>query len=51
MRARLKLSFPYLFRGFVLFLFDCTIIYSSKLLIETVRGVEGGIANLVSLVI
>ena len=50
-RAKLKLSLPYPFKGFVLFLFNYTIVYSFELLIETFGGVEGGIANLVGLVI
>jgi len=52
-RAGLKLSLPYPLKGFVLFLFNCTIVYSSGLLISTIEGVgvEGETANLVGLVI
>ena len=53
MRAGLKLSLPYPFKGFVLFLFNYTIVYLSRLLISTIGGVgvEGETANLVGLVI
>ena len=53
MRAGLKLSLLYPLKGFVLFLFNCTIVYLSKLLISIIKGVkvEGETANLVGLVI